>query len=140
MTERCAFYRGSWVEVDLERLAWNYRLYKEYTGADEIIAVVKANAYGHGAVQVAQVLEEEGADYLAVACIDEAVELRDAGIKLPVLILGITDPKYTDILIEKNITQAVGSLENAKRMSEIAVNMGKTVKIHLKADSGMGKL
>ena len=133
--------KRTWAEIDLDNIRYNYRsMRKALKPEQKFLGVVKANAYGHGAVQVARVLEKEGADYLAVACIDEAVELRDSGIKLPVLILGITDPKYTDVLIEKNITQAVGSLENAKKMSETAVNMGKTVKIHLKADSGMGRV
>lgn len=133
--------KRTWAEIDLENIRYNYRQMRSVLRPEQkFLGVVKANAYGHGAVKIASVLEEEGADYLATACIDEAVELRNGGIKLPVLILGITDPKYTEQLIEFNITQALGSLENAKKMSEIAVKLGKTVKVHLKVDSGMGRV
>ena len=133
--------KRTWAEIDLDNIRYNYRSMRAaLKPGQKFLGVVKADAYGHGAVKIAKVLEEEGADYLAVACLDEAVTLRDAGITLPILILGITDPKYTDILIDKNITQAVGSLENARKMSEIAVKTGKTAKIHLKVDSGMGRV
>ncbi|MBQ9858581.1 MAG: alanine racemase, partial [Oscillospiraceae bacterium] len=133
--------KRTWAEIDLDNIRYNYRSMRAaLKPTQKFLGVVKADAYGHGAVKIAEVLEKEGADYLAVACIDEAVTLRNAGIKLPILILGITDPKYTDVLVENNITQAVGSLENAAKMSEIAVKMGKTAKIHLKVDSGMGRV
>jgi len=133
--------KRTWAEIDLDNIRYNYRSMRAaLKPTQKFLGVVKADAYGHGAVRIAEVLEKEGADYLAVACIDEAVTLRNAGIKLPILILGITDPKYTDVLIENNITQAVGSLENAAKMSEIAVKMGKIAKIHLKVDSGMGRV
>lgn len=133
--------KRTWAEIDLDNIRYNYRSMRAaLKPTQKFLGVVKADAYGHGAVKIAEVLEKEGADYLAVACIDEAVTLRNAGIKLPILILGITDPKYTDVLIENNITQAVGSLENAAKMSGIAAKMGKTAKIHLKVDSGMGRV
>ena len=133
--------KRTWAEIDLDNIRYNYRSMRAaMKPGQRFLGVVKANAYGHGAVKIAGVLEKEGADYLAVACLDEAVELRKAGISLPVLILGITDPKYTKTLIDMNITQAVGSLENAKQMSRIAVSEGKTAKVHLKVDSGMGRV
>ena len=92
--------KRTWAEVDLDNIRYNYRSMRAaLTPGQRFLGVVKANAYGHGAVKIAGVLEKEGADYLAVACLDEAVELREAGIKLPVLILGITDPKYTKLLM-----------------------------------------
>ena len=133
--------KRTWAEISLENIRYNYRqMRKALNPEQKFLGVVKANAYGHGAVEVARVLEEEGADYLAVACLDEAVELREAGVKLPVLILGVTDPVYTETLMELNITQALGSLENAEKMSEIAVKKGGAVKVHLKVDSGMGRV
>lgn len=133
--------KRTWAEINIDNLRHNYRSMRAVLKPEQkFLGVVKADAYGHGAIEIAKVLEEEGADYLAVACLDEAEELRHAGIKLPVLILGITDPVYTERLIENNITQALGSLENAEKMSEIAVKSGKNVRVHLKVDSGMGRV
>ena len=133
--------KRTWAEISLENILHNYlEMRSKLRPEQKFLGVVKANAYGHGAVKVAKLLEENGADYLAVACLDEAEELRLAGIKLPILILGCTSPEYTEKLIELNITQALGTLKNAEIMSEIAVKLGKTVKVHLKVDSGMGRV
>lgn len=104
------------------------------------LGVVKANAYGHGAVPVARRLEALGAEYLAVACLDEALELRQAGIQAPVLILGYTPPERGGELLEQGITQTIYDLDTARALSALAAERGSTLKIHVKADTGMSRL
>ena len=130
----------TWAEVDLDALAHNYRLLRGLAPDSRFLGLVKANAYGHGAVPVAKKLESLGADMLAAACLDEAVELRRAGITLPILCLGQTPVEYASDLLEYNITQTVGDLETGKALSEAAVKAGKTLKVHVKVDTGMGRL
>lgn len=101
------------------------------------MAVIKANAYGHGAVQAAEVLERCGVDYLAVACISEALELRRNGIKMPILIMGYTPVEHVDLLIEHNIAQAVFELEYAKGLSK---NLSQNLPVHIKVNTGMNRL
>ena len=132
--------RRTWAEIHLDRLAHNYRLLRERAPHSKFVGLVKANAYGHGAVPVAKKLEALGADYLAVACLDEAEQLRDAGVKCPILVLGYTPVEYTNELIENNITQTVYNLEVAKGFSDAAVKLGKKLRCHLKADTGMSRL
>ncbi|WP_297722423.1 alanine racemase [Intestinimonas sp.] len=133
--------KRTWAEVDLGRLARNYHALRDLTEPDcKFLGVVKANAYGHGAVPVARKLEELGADYLAVACLDEAVELRTAGIGLPLLILGVTPVEYADVLMEYEITQTVGDLETAQALSAAGTAAGQRVRVHLKVDTGMSRL
>ena len=130
----------TWAEIDLDRLEHNYRtMAARLAPGTRFLAVVKANAYGHGAVRVARLMEELGCGYLAVACIQEAVELRQAGITLPILILGYTDPDCAGDLIRYDITQAVTGLEMAEALSNSAAGLGK-VKAHLKLDTGMSRL
>lgn len=133
--------RRAWAEIDLGALEHNYRTLRALLPEGcKYLGVVKANAYGHGAVQVATRLEELGCDYLAVACLDEAVELREAGIKAPILILGWIDPAWTAELIGYHITQAVFDEESAKAYSAAAVKAGKSLTVHLKVDTGMSRL
>ena len=106
----------------------------------KFLGVVKADAYGHGSVQVSRLLQESGADYLAVSSIDEAVELRHNGITMPVLILGHTPKEEVSELIKNNITQAVTCRAKALEYSEEAVKCGGTLKIHIKVDTGMSRL
>ena len=104
MSERIGkmdFLRRTWVEVDLDRILNNYDRVRERVGDDcKVLCVVKANGYGHGAVQVARVLEKAGCDWLAVSNIEEAEQLREAGIELPILILGSTPPECVGTLAE----------------------------------------
>ena len=133
--------RRTWSEIDLDALIFNYRTIKEKIGKDvKFLGVVKADAYGHGSINVAKTLEEEGADYLAVSSIDEAMELRINGIKMPILILGHTPREQVDRLIEYDITQAVTCKAKAVEYSEEAVRLNKTLKIHIKVDTGMSRL
>lgn len=131
----------TWAEIDLGRLKHNYTALREQLAPGcRFVGVVKANAYGHGAVPVAQKLEEWGADYLAVACLEEAAELRQAGVRAPILILGVTLPRYAGELLAWDAAQAVGDLETGRALSATAVAAGRTLTIHVKADTGMSRL
>ncbi len=133
--------RRTWAEINLDNLSYNYKKIREYIGKDvKFLGVVKADAYGHGAVQVSRHLQELGADYLAVSSIDEAMELRFNGITMPILILGHTPREQVDRLICFNITQAVTCEAKAIEYSEEAVKYGGTLKVHIKVDSGMSRL
>ena len=130
----------TWAEVDLDALAHNYRLLRGLAPEARFLGVVKADAYGHGAVPVAKKLQALGADMLAVACLAEAVELRQAGITLPILCLGQTPVELAGDLLAYNITQTVGDLETGRALSAAAEAAGKTLKVHVKVDTGMGRL
>ena len=133
--------RRTWAEIDLGALEHNYRALRAMLPEGcRVLGVVKADAYGHGAVPVARKLEQLGAEYLAVACLDEGIELRQAGIGLPILILGYTDPVWADELMEYGLTQTVFDPVTAGHLSEAAVKAGKTVTVHMKADTGMSRL
>ena len=133
--------RRTWAEIDLDALAHNYETLRRRIGAGvKFLGVVKADAYGHGAVRVAQTLQKLGADYLAVSSADEAMELRENGITMPVLILGHTPKEEVPLLIEHHITQAVTCQAKALEYSQEAVRCGGTLKVHIKVDTGMSRL
>ena len=131
----------TWTEIDLSNLEHNYRALRAMLPQGcRFLGVVKADAYGHGAVQVARRLETLGAEYLAVACLDEALELRQARITTPILILGYTPTERAEALLDNGITQTVYDVEMARALSNAAAAAGKTLKIHVKADTGMSRL
>ena len=131
----------TWAEIDLDALAHNYHQARRKTGAGvRYLGVVKADAYGHGAVQIARKLEELGADYLAVSSLDEARELRGKGVRLPILILGHTPPAMVPELITYGITQTVSAQAKAEEYSAAAAACGGTLKVHIKVDTGMSRL
>ncbi len=133
--------RRTWAEIDLDALAHNYRRARELTGPGvRYLGVVKADAYGHGAIQVAAHLEELGADYLAVSSLDEARELRHGGIDAPILILGHTPPEMVPELIRYHITQAVSARAKAEEYNAAASACGGRLKVHIKVDTGMSRL
>lgn len=132
--------KRTWAEIHLDRLEKNYYALRSVAQSSKFVGLVKANAYGHGAIQVAKKLEELGADYLAVACLDEAIELREAGIVSPILILGNTPPRYTSLLLQYNITQTIYDPVLAKEFSDFAVQQEKRLLCHLKVDTGMSRL
>lgn len=133
--------RRTWAEIDLDALAHNYNVLRKHIGENvKFLGVVKADAYGHGSVQVSRLLQELGADYLAVSSIDEAIELRKNDITMPILILGHTPREQVAELIKYNITQAVTCQAKAIEYSEEAVKAGGTLKIHIKVDTGMSRL
>ena len=133
--------KRTWAEVDFDKLAHNYHALRGLTPAGtKYLGLVKADAYGHGAVPVAKKLEELGADYLGVACLDEAIEVREAGVKTPILILGCTSSIYAAELVKYNITQACYDLEYAKELSAGAQKAGGTITVHIQCDTGMTRL
>ena len=132
--------KRTWAEISLDNLVHNMNTIRASLPAGtKFLAVVKADAYGHGAVPAAARLEAAGADYFAAACLDEALELRAAGIALPILILGHTPAEYAPELIEHNITQAVGGPEAAEALSAAAAAHGGTLRVHVKVDTGMSR-
>lgn len=132
--------RRTWAEIHLDRLAQNYHTLRALAPRSKFAGLVKANAYGHGAVEVARRLASLGADYLLVACLDEAEELRQAGIQAPILILGYTPLEAADELLDQNITQTVYDPEQARALSDFAFSRGQRLRCHLKADTGMSRL
>ena len=138
---RNSLQKRTWAEVSLDNISHNYRAIRAALPEGcRFLGVVKADAYGHGAVAVARLLESEGADYLAVSCLDEAMELRSAGITMPLLILGHTPSEYTETLIDNDITQTVSCLAKAQEFSARAAALGRQLRIHIKIDTGMSRL
>ncbi|MBQ9955392.1 MAG: alanine racemase [Eggerthellaceae bacterium] len=133
--------RRAWAEIDLDALTYNYEKIRKHIGPGvKFVGVVKADAYGHGSVQVSEKLQELGADYLAVSSIDEAMELRVNGISMPILILSHTPKEQVERLIRYGITQTVTCEAKAEEYSAEAVACGGVLKIHIKVDTGMSRL
>lgn len=132
--------RPVWAEIDLDAIAYNMKEIKRLAEDKEVIAVVKADAYGHGAIDVVNTVLENGATKLAVAVITEAMELRRAGVDAPIMILGYTPLEFAKELINYNIEQTVYNLDYAKELSYIAEKMDKNAKIHIAVDTGMGRI
>ena len=133
--------KRTWAEISLGNIRHNYEAIRASLPAGcRFLGVVKADAYGHGALPVARLLQEEGAEYLAVSCLDEALELRQGGITMPILILGHTPHEYTGTLIDNDLTQTVSALAKAEEYSAAACALGKTLRIHIKLDTGMSRL
>ena len=131
----------TWAEVSLGALEHNYRTLRAMLPEGcRLLGVVKADAYGHGAVVIGRKLVELGCEMLAVACLDEALELRRAGIAAPILIFGVTPPELANQVVEHDITQAVFTLELAQALSDAAAKQGKTARIHIKLDTGMSRV
>ncbi len=137
-------YRPTWAEVDMKALEHNYIQVKRLAGKDvQMMAVVKANAYGHGTVEVSKVLEGVGVNYLGVATTDEAVRLRDHGIKTPVLILGSVLPEEVRIAKDRDITLTLCNhdiLKEIKTLARADEEKGTKTKVHIKIDTGMGRI
>ena len=133
--------KRTWAEIDLDALAHNFNIIRRQVGPEpKLLGVVKADAYGHGAVRVAKKLEQLGASYLAVSNIEEAEELRDGGVTLPILMLGFTPADQAERIARLDMTQCVPDLEIARAYDEAASRIGKKLKIHVKLDTGMGRL
>ncbi len=128
--------KRTWVEINLKNIEENYNLIKKQANGAMICPVIKDNAYGHGAVRLAKLCEKLHADYFAVSNIEEAIELRDNGVVTPILILGYTPVDDGRLLNEYNITQCIYSLEYAKELNNLNVD----IKCHLKIDTGMNRI
>lgn len=134
------YARRTWAEIDLDALDQNYRAACALAGGRRVMPVVKADAYGHGAVEVVKSLEQCGADYFAVSGLDEACQLRASGVKANILILGYTAPEDFPKLISLDITQTVMDAAYAAALSDAGVSAGCRVRVHIKADTGMARL
>ena len=133
--------KRTWAEISLKNIEDNYRKIKAYLPKNtKFLGVVKADAYGHGALQVAHQLEKCGADYLAVSCLDEAMELRGNGITMPILILGHTPSEFVGTLIDNRITQTVSNKAKAEEYNAECEKLGRKLKVHIKIDTGMSRL
>ena len=131
----------TWAEVRPGQIVENMRAIRaSLPEGTRFLGVVKADAYGHGAVPIARALQENGADYFAVACLAEALELREAGLTLPILILGNTPPEDVPLLLEHRITQTVADSGYAEAFSAAACAAGGTLRVHIKVDTGMSRL
>ncbi len=130
-------HRPAWAEISRSALAHNIAVVREVLGPTQVCAVVKANGYGHGAVLAARAMIEGGADSLAVAIIDEGIELRDAGINEAILLLSEIPAETIRAALEAELTLTVGSLEGARAAASVASELGGKHKVHLKIDTGM---
>lgn len=134
-------YRPTWAEVSLDNLAYNFNQIKKIIGdATKVLVTVKADAYGHGLIPVARRLVSCGADFLGVASIDEGIKLREAGIKIPVLVLGMIMKNDIPPLFQYNLKPTVCTHELALAMNNRARLAGRRLDIHVKVDTGMGRL
>lgn len=130
----------TWAEVDLDAIAHNFRAARDHLPKDmKLLVTVKANAYGHGAVRVAQLLQNQ-ADYFALAAMDEAVQLRQAGIRTPLLILGPVQPADYGRAAKYNVAMTVSSLKEAGAISDCGISCGKRITVHIALDTGMSRI
>ncbi|MBU8923127.1 MAG: alanine racemase [Bacteroidales bacterium] len=131
---------SAWVEVDLDAFEWNLERIRELAGkGTRVLLVVKADAYGHGAVRMSRFAAEKGVDMLGVATLDEGRELRKAGIELPIIILSPVLPDELEEVLESNLAVTASSLEFARAAAETASRKGVTCRIHVEVDTGMGR-
>lgn len=134
-------FNRAWAEVNLDDIAHNVREIRRITNKkSEIMGVVKADAYGHGVMEVTRTLLNNGVTRLAVSMLDEAIQLRKNGIDVPILVLSYTDPTRAEEIITNDVTQTVFSHDLAQALSEAAVKLQKNVKIHIKIDTGMTRV
>lgn len=133
-------FRPAWVEINLDNLIYNINQIKNKVGKRDIVGVVKADAYGHGADEIAPVLLKNGFTKLAVAILDEAIELRKKNINCPIMILGITPDNLINEVIKYNVEPAVSSYEFAKNLSKAAEKYNKVIKVNIALDTGMGRI
>ena len=134
-------FRPIWAEIDCGNLAGNLSLIRNIVGPSvKIMAVVKADAYGHGAVQAAKALNAAGADLLGVASLEEGIQLRDAGISNDILILGYTQPEWAEAVVQGDFIQTVYHLNLAQSLAREAVRIGRPCRVHVKIDTGMGRI
>lgn len=127
--------------IDLDAIAYNMTNIKSKVGKETgIIGIIKADAYGHGSVEISKVILENGADWLAVAVVDEGINLRKNGIAAPILLLGYTPELRLEDVVNNGFIQTVYTYETAKKLSDVAVRLGKTAVIHIKIDTGMGRI
>ena len=134
-------YKRLTAEIDLDAVDFNIKsIIKRVDGRAKLIGTVKADAYGHGAIEVARVLEENGVDIFSVAMLDEAINLRKQGLDKTILMLGLTPPEYIKEALEYDVILPVVNYAEAVKISEAAKELGKKAVIHIKLDTGMGRI
>lgn len=132
--------RPVWAEINLDNLAYNVRNIKALVGKSRLIAIVKADAYGHGAIEVAETMLENGAEAFGVAIAGEAIALRKSGIAVPIIVMSYTPPSFYEKAIEEDLTLHMVSLEDAEILNEVAKNLGKKARVLISLDTGIGRL
>ncbi len=133
--------RPAWAEINLEHATFNIQNIRKKVGeGKEIIGVIKADGYGHGAVEMAKVLRKNGIKTFAVATLHEVIALREGGIEEEIVMLGLTPNMYADTIVEQNITPVVNSLDNARAISKAAEEKGTVVHGYVAVDTGMGRI
>ncbi|MBM3254889.1 MAG: alanine racemase [Candidatus Omnitrophica bacterium] len=134
-------YRKTWAEINLKNLAHNFRQVKRIIAPSvKVMACVKADAYGHGIIAVAKKLVSCGVDYLGVASIDEGIKLRNAGVGKPILILGLVLKEDISPIVRYKLIPALCTMELAHALNRMASKIGKKIKVHVKVDTGMGRI
>lgn len=134
-------FRSCWAEIDLNAIEYNITAIKSLLDSKtKLTAVIKADAYGHGSIQIAHSAVNSGADILAVSALDEALELRQAQILAPIFILGYSEPSYAPYIVAYDISQTIYNYDMAKALSDAAVKQNKLAHIHIKVDTGMGRI
>ena len=135
------FLKRTWAEISLDNLTYNYNQLRSHVPATtRFLGVVKADAYGHGAVTVSRHLEKLGAEFLAVSNLEEAEQLRKGGVHLPILLLGYTPPQFAEYEADNGVRQEVNAIDYARQLNARLEGTGKQLKIHLKLDTGMSRL
>jgi len=129
----------SWININLDAISENIKAIKEYIGKSKLMAVVKADAYGHGMIPVALCAQECGADYLAVSNLEEGILLRQSGIELPILLLNTVLPEMAESIIEYDLTTTVCSFDVVQALNEVAGKYNKKARVHVKIDTGFGR-
>ena len=134
-------YRGTYIQVDLRAIAANTAVLQQATApTPHMLAVVKANAYGHGLAQVAKTALLHGADWLGVAIPEEGERLREAGVEAPILVLGAVNERGAEASARNRLTQTVFDPERVRMLEAAAARLNTTVDVHLKCDTGMGRI
>jgi alanine racemase len=135
-----AVLRPTHVQIDLDKLSGNYRAVQKHVGAATVMPILKANAYGHGLVRVGQHMQQLGASIIGVAYLEEGILLREAGVTIPVLVLGGILGSQAPLFLEHGLTSTVSSLQKLEQMEEAAAVAGIRAKVHLKIDTGMERI
>ena len=135
------FLKRTWAEIDLNKIEKNYDICRSMLrDGVKMMGVIKADGYGHGAVAYAEIFSQKGCEWFAVSNLDEALQIREAGIETPILILGFTPAEKAEVLAFNNIAQAVYNREYATALSQNAVAQGVQVNVHIKVDTGMSRI
>lgn len=128
------------IEINLDNVTHNYRELKRFVAPAEVVPVVKSEAYGHGAVPLSRLLESVGCQHLAISMVDEGIQLRVAGIKAKIMVLGVTLPEQFAAMAKYELTPSLGSITNLEAWAEQARRLGRRLPFHLKVDIGLGRL